>query len=268
MAIAAYYAWNSAGRPLEPARPVRDIVERLKVAFPKGAAASLFSWYADEAHYQADHPQDHTPYSQTPWPVTPNPYPVVFATDVMHRPDLGVDCFKLFDYWIVEARAGRMPWCKYLIWEGWIYDVRAGWAPRGASDHFDHIHISTRTDHQNTTLGAWPLVPGKGDDMPVLIRSRQSGGVYVANYIERRHVKSQDEWNMLKATLGATVDVDEAQLDWYGADVSTGAGGLVLTDEDLAKIEAAAEKGAKEGSPSEQQLVDAAEKGANLAEDS
>lgn len=161
MATAAYYAWNRDGRPLEPAQPVRDIVNRMKAAYPAAAAENLFSWYADDAHYRANHPQDHTPYSETPWPKTPNPYPWVFATDIMHRPDLGLDCFHLFDYWIVEARAGRMPWCKYLIWQGWIYDVRENWAPRGASNHFDHIHISVRTDNQFTGLGAWQLVPGQ-----------------------------------------------------------------------------------------------------------
>lgn len=158
MAVALYYAWDRLGRPLEPCQPIRDVVNRLKVAYPQAATEHLFSWYANEAHYQAEPPQDHTPFSSTGWPKV-SPQWVVFATDVMHRPDLGVDCFVLFNYWIKEARAGRMPWLKYLIWRGKSYDVRSGWIGKDAAGHFDHIHMSARTDHQYTTLGAWKLVP-------------------------------------------------------------------------------------------------------------
>lgn len=163
MAVAVYYSWDRLGRPLEPATPIREIVERLKVAYPR--AASLFSWYANEAHYQAEPPQDHTPYSYDGWPV-PDPQWIVCATDVMHRPDLGVDCGELFAYWIREARASRMPWLKYLIWQARIYDVRHGWQEQRASGHFDHIHLSTRTDHIDTHLGSWSLTPEEIDMTP------------------------------------------------------------------------------------------------------
>ena len=165
MAVALYYAWDRLGRPLEPANPIREIVQRLRVAYPRAAAANLFSWYANEAHYQAEPPQDHTPYSATGWPLV-SPQWVVFATDVMHRTDLGVNCFELFNYWITEARAGRMPWLKYLIWQGRSYDVRSKWVPKDAVGHFDHIHISARTDHQFTSLGTWELIPQEDDVTP------------------------------------------------------------------------------------------------------
>jgi hypothetical protein len=156
MPVAKYYVWDKAGRPITPAKPIREVVERLKVAYPRSGP---FSWYANEAHYQADKPQDHTPFSVTGWPIA-SPYPVVFATDIMHRPMEGVDCFRIFNYWIQEARAGRMPWLKYLIWQGKIYDVRNNWAAQPADDHFDHIHMSARTDYQNASLGSWILTPG------------------------------------------------------------------------------------------------------------
>jgi len=158
MPVAQYYAWDRAGRPVEPARPIRDLVGRLKATFPRAAAKNLFGWYANDAHYQAVPAQDHTPFSQTGWPA-PAPYPVVFATDVMHRPDLGVDCGVLAAYWLAEARAGRMPWLKYLIWQAKIYDVRNGWKAQANSGHHDHIHLSARTDHQHTTLGSWSPLP-------------------------------------------------------------------------------------------------------------
>lgn len=157
MAVAQYNVWVKAGRPLTPAKPIAEIVARLKVAFPHGGP---FSWFANESHYTAVPPGDHTPYSADGWKLKPSPYPIVFATDVMHQPTMGVDCFKLFDYWLAEAKAGRMPWLKYLIWQGHIYDARYNWAQQVSDDHFDHIHISTRTDYQNATLGEWSLVPG------------------------------------------------------------------------------------------------------------
>ena len=167
MATAAYYQWVSVGKPLTPCVPIRQVVERLKVAYPKAAAKNLFSWYANDAHYEAEPAQDHTPFSQTGWPL-PSPWYVVFATDIMHRPDLGVDCNVLFAYWIAEARAGRMRWLKYLIWQGKSYDVRNEWAPRSASGHFDHIHMSTRTDHRDTHLGSWSVTPEEENDLGTL----------------------------------------------------------------------------------------------------
>jgi hypothetical protein len=163
MASQGYYDWVAAGRPLEPCQPVRDLVARLKVAYP--AQANEFSWYADETHYTAEPPQDHTPYSATGWP-WPSPRWVVFATDVMHRPLIGADCNVLFPYWLAEAKAGRMPWLKYMIWQAKRYDVRNNWVPVAAVGHFDHIHLSVRTDHQDTRLGAWSVVPPEDDMTP------------------------------------------------------------------------------------------------------
>lgn len=157
MAYAVYYEWDALGRPLEPAQPIREIVEQMKVAFPK--AAHTFGWGANEAHYQAEPPEDHTPFSATGWP-KPSPQWWVFATDIMHHPEWGVDCDVLFTYWIGEARAGRMPWLKYIIWRATLYDVRNSWRPQPNSGHFDHIHLSGRTDFQFYSLGSWSLLPG------------------------------------------------------------------------------------------------------------
>lgn len=163
MASAAYYRWVSAGRPLTPARPVRDVVDRMKLAYPKAAAKNLFSWYANEAHYQAVPPQDHTPFSATGWPGK-SPEWWVFATDIMHRPDLGVDCTVLFPYWLGEAKAGRFPSLKYIIWQAKLYSIQNNWSPQSNSGHFDHIHLSFRTDYQNVSLGSWSLIPGGSND--------------------------------------------------------------------------------------------------------
>lgn len=161
LATAAYSRWDRDGRPITPSQTIREMVGKLKLAYPR--ATGTFSWYADEAHYQSTVPQDHTPFSVTGWPL-PNPYPVVFATDIMHRVDLGVDCNILFKYWLAEAKAGHTPWRKYIIWQAKLYDVRNNWNPQTNTGHFDHIHLSDRTDWVNRSIGSWEPT---GDTMPL-----------------------------------------------------------------------------------------------------
>jgi hypothetical protein len=211
VAVAAYYSWDRLGRPLEPATPIREIVERLKVAFPR--AKNLFGWYANEAHYTAVPAEDHTPFSQTGWPV-PDPQWVVCATDVMHRPDLGVDCGKLFPYWLAEARAGRTPWVKYLIWQATLYDVRNGWRPQANRGHFDHVHISTRTDHINTHLGSWSLVPG-GDDVSAadVIVGIHNAFQHAANRDDATGRQTADAFNKMVEAALAGRDAEERTRD-------------------------------------------------------
>lgn len=192
MAVAAYYAWDRLGRPLDPAVPIRQFVERMKAGFPR--AAHLFSWHADEAHYQAEPPQDHTPFSATGWPEV-SPFWWVFATDIMHRPDLGVDCNVLFPYWLGEAKAGRMPWLKYMIWQAKRYDVRNAWRPVTSSGHFTHVHHSDRTDHRLTSLGSWDPTGLKkpGDDtVQMLVKNADDGRFWLVDGMGRRPVKP--EW--------------------------------------------------------------------------
>lgn len=231
MPTAVYYTWDSLGRPLTPAQPVREIVAALKAHYPD----ATFSWYADEAHYAANFPEDHTPYSYTGWP-EPCPQWWVCATDVMHRPDLGVDCQAIFDHWITAARAGETPWLKYLIWQARIYDVRYDWEPRGNSGHFDHIHASTRTDHLNTGLGSWNPIPGitTGDgDMLYLVNAPNDFALWLSNGIIRRGVSTQAEaqgWLDQGAVRYENVD-----LDWYGVPVDV----LLSANVDAAAVAAA-----------------------------
>ncbi len=202
MAVAAYSAWKRAGKPVWPANPVKDIVDRLKVAYPAAAAQNLFSWYANEAHLTAVPAQDHTPFSQTGWPLA-SPEWYVFATDVMHRPDLGVDCGALFPYWLSEAKAGRMPWLKYLIWQAKIYDVRNDWRPQSNSGHFDHIHISTRTDHRTTALGSWQLIPHTQElDVPMYCKAVPSGRQIVTNGTSWAWISNPTTWGSHKYVAG------------------------------------------------------------------
>ena len=244
MAVALYYAWDRLGRPLEPCQPIRDTVNRLKLAFPRAAAANLFSWHANEEHYQAEPPQDHTPFSATGWPLD-SPQWVVFATDVMHRPDLGVDCNVLFAYWLAEAKAGRMPWLKYMIWQAKRYDVRNQWRPVASSGHFDHIHKSTRTDHRYTTLGSWSLVPDGDDEMtPAQAQTldRIDGRVTAMLYDMPTNPAFLNERNQLHERLvrmEAKLDAALAAIAAIGTDSPEVAQILAALEEQQAELEAA-----------------------------
>lgn len=159
MAVAAYYTWDAAGRPWREAVWAKETNAKLEAAFPEAVFGSI----GNEAHLQAEPPQDHTPFSQTGWPV-PHPYPWVNAIDVMHNRG-GVDCNVLFPYWLAEAKAGRMPWLKYMIWQAKRYDVRNNWVPVASSGHFDHVHKSGLSSRVTTSIGAWSPLPPGGSDM-------------------------------------------------------------------------------------------------------
>jgi len=176
MAAAMLRVWESQGRPWRLATPLLDMVAKLKAAYPQLVYGTL----GDDAHLNAVPPEDHTPFSATGYPNT-SPYPVVHALDVMHHPESGVDAGKLFAYWLAEAKAGRMPWLKYLIWQARIYDVRNGWRAQASSGHFDHVHLSARTDAENTHLGDWSPVPPMegGHDVPVFVSCQENGGQYM-----------------------------------------------------------------------------------------
>lgn len=233
MAVAQFYAWESDGRPITPATPIREFVERMRVQFPR----DRFGWFADEAHYQANIPQDHTPYSYDGWPVT-NPYPYVFATDVMHHPSLGVDCFVLFNYWLSEAKAGRMPWLKYLIWQAKIYDVRYQWKAQSSVGHFDHAHLSARTDYQFAHLGAWSVVPVAAPLEVNMFLAQISGNpaIYISDGQTYRHLTQPSNLDALRAIGLKTITVGTKALleDLCGQPwrAPTGSGGVSVAEVD------------------------------------
>lgn len=161
MVSAGFNLWEAAGRPITPAQPIAELVAKCKAIWP-GAAAE-FGFYADASHYEADYPEDHTPYSADGWPL-PDPHWVVFATDLMSAAMGGTANTQIvFDHLLASAKDGTAPWIKYLIWDGRIYDVRHGWVPQPADDHYDHIHVSARTDYQHASLGTWSPWPTGSD---------------------------------------------------------------------------------------------------------
>lgn len=160
MATQAFRDWVAAGRPWKLAQPVLDYLDQLHAAGWKSGDVGTIG---DEAHLQAERPQDHTPFSVTGWPVA-NPYPYIHALDAMHHPDRGLDVGPLAAYWLDEARAGRTPWVKYINWRGVQYDTRRNWQPSPVDGHFDHAHVSFRTDWTYRSIGNFAVVK-KGTPM-------------------------------------------------------------------------------------------------------
>jgi hypothetical protein len=179
----------------------------------------------------------------------------VFATDVMHRPDLGVDCRVLSAYWIAEARAGRMPWLKYLNWQGKQYRAkgyagetvafRTAWANSG---HFDHIHLSVRTDYRTASLGSWSLTPGGGDDDMAFGDDDKARLVKIEAMFTNVYGWEIEDVNLarqvpaLLAAIAAKVDVDPAELDAIKQAAAAGVVGAlpVIVDAIIAKLPAGA----------------------------
>lgn len=215
MATAAYYTWVRAGRPLTPAQPVLVVVTRMKSAHPAAASAGCFGWYANDAHYQAEPPEDHTPFSSTEWPI-PCPRYVVFATDVMPHSSYSLEA--LVAWWLSEARAGRVPALKYLIHGDRIYLVWRGFVAdeyRGA--YHAHMHLSFRTDHETDGLGGWdptgltPHLP-KEDDVTLTPDQEKK----LASIPDSFDTLSRQEFGRTGALIG-----DQDTVSWSGAPTPT-----------------------------------------------
>jgi hypothetical protein len=124
----------------------------------------------DERHLQAATPEDHCPFSFTAWPV-PLPDYVICAIDLADG--------RHSDRILADARAGRLPWLKYMNFRGWNYSVKRGWRPVRSSD--GHLHLSGRSDHTWTGLDGYdpfmvpppaapppsPLPAEQGEDMKI-----------------------------------------------------------------------------------------------------
>lgn len=160
MSTQDYKNWVAAGRPFALAHPVADYRDQLWAA---GWGRTDVGTLGNEDHLQAELPQDHCPFSHTGWPEA-NEYPFVCALDAMHHPDRGLDVGPLVTHWLFEALHGRTPWVKYINWQGKQYDVRRNWEPRPISGHYDHAHVSFRTDWTHKGIGDFVVVK-KGSTM-------------------------------------------------------------------------------------------------------
>jgi hypothetical protein len=178
MATQAYYDWLNHGSPWKMATPVREYRNAFLLA---GWPAESLGTIGDKAHLSADRPQDHTPFSVTGWPGA-SPYPYVLAFDAGHNPDAGRDMGPVVAHWLSDARAGKTPWVKYIVWRGQLFDVRNGWSPVSASDHYDHAHVSIRTDWYDKTIGAYAVIPGGSTNMGMSVETFIQTGLQQAGF--------------------------------------------------------------------------------------
>ena len=148
MATQAYRDWVKAGRPWKKATPIDELD---KLARRHGV--QVLGTIGNEDHLTAAKPEDHTPFSTTAWPV-PLPGYIVTAIDISNEHNLGVRLLS-------DARAGRIPWVKYLNFNGQHYDVLQDWKPRPNPDQ--HVHISIRSDWCTRSIGNYdPFTGGSG----------------------------------------------------------------------------------------------------------
>lgn len=216
MATREYHEWVADGRPWKLARPAREMKDRMVAAgWPAKEIGTLGADTKDQL--QNDPPKDHCPFSSTGWPVK-HPYPYVTALDYMHRPEKGLDCNKLFAYRIAEARAGRTPWTKYLIWKATLYHARDGFLPQESSKHFDHIHESIRSDWVDKSIGDWSPLPEEDDDMGAwdvepgkaiaftLLRNEAGGAIHVRDALMKQAL------DRIEAAAAAERERDRAAL--------------------------------------------------------
>lgn len=151
MATTAYNRWVADGRPFRLATPVAMYRNAFYAAgWPNGSIGTI----GDEAHLQAATPQDHTPFSTTGWPVA-HPYPYITAIDVLHGVSRETMLDSIVSYWLSQARMGKTPWVKYIIYKGHSWSVRDGWVQHSAEGHYDHVHVSMRTDYVSASIGDW-----------------------------------------------------------------------------------------------------------------
>jgi hypothetical protein len=139
MATQAYWDWDRAGRPWRLAQPIKELYAQAGAA-GVGRLGTLGS--DDASHLKNDFPQDHTPFSETAWP-DPLPGYVVCACDLEDGP--------WSDRLLARARAGGVPWLKYLNFRGMQFSRKTGWAQRTSSDR--HLHVSGMSNHTWTSLG-------------------------------------------------------------------------------------------------------------------
>lgn len=139
--------WISHGKPDSGlALPLQHVANNL------AAAGYVVYVYPNDAHLDAEPPEDHTYYSETGWPET-SPKWWRHAIDIMPPPagsklpsltQLGQTLFN-------ARQAGNITWLKYMNWpsDGSLaHAVQDRWEPghaRGASSDTGHIHLSSTT---------------------------------------------------------------------------------------------------------------------------
>lgn len=166
MASQGYRDWLKAGRPYALIRPAKSTQATIKKY-----GITVYD-YPNDAHLQANVPEDHTPFSVTGWPVpkgetaaTANQRWKARALDIMPRSDSATHRKENADIarqFIRDRDAGYpgVAWIKYLNWtdedgvckqERWTDASQPNRRTTRSSSDKGHIHISGRSDVDTDT---------------------------------------------------------------------------------------------------------------------
>lgn len=145
--------WIDRGRPDSGlARPLAQLLAVLE-----SAGYTVYE-YPNDAHLDAEPPEDHTYYAETGWPIK-SPKWWRHAIDIMPPTRPGLPSLTVLGQRIFNARqAGQITWLKYMNWPSTgdlSRAVKDTWQPghsRRASSDVGHIHLSSITGVE--TLGA------------------------------------------------------------------------------------------------------------------
>jgi hypothetical protein len=222
--------------------------------------------YPNDAHLDAEPPEDHTYYSETGWPGT-SPKWWRHAIDIMPPPGgRGLPSLRQLGQNIFNARqAGQITWLKYMNWpsDGNLSRaVQDRWEPnhsRGSSSDTGHIHLSSITGVEVLDAAYNPLgivlttSPGGpvvlGDDDILAIADAVAQWATVKGALPATHIGNRVNLNALAGKLDelaaavakpapVTLTLSADQL----AQVLTAIEGVVPT---LAEIDAAVDKAVK-----------------------
>lgn len=221
MTTQAYYDWVRKGKPYTVAKPIQELV-----ALAQSARVAVLGTIGNNEHLLSDNPQDHTPYPLNPYPVKLPGY-VVTACDLAYGPH--------GDQLVADARAGKLPWVKYINHRNVHWDRRDGWKGTYSSDV--HLHVSLMSDHITNTIGNYnPFQGGYGmAGSGITLAWGETLDAYLAR-IERLL------WWPIAAGNDNLVSRSVESL----AILREIAKKVELTDEELGRIEDAARKGASE----------------------
>jgi hypothetical protein len=136
--------WINHGKPDSGlALPLQLVANHLS------AAGYTVYVYPNDAHLDAEPPEDHTYYSETGWPLL-SPKWWRHAIDIM--PDPNLPSLQVIGQRFFDARqAGNITWLKYMNWPSTgnlSFAVQDRWEPnhtRGSSSDTGHIHLSSTT---------------------------------------------------------------------------------------------------------------------------
>lgn len=151
MATSAYHTWVQAGRPWTLARPIAQLK-----TWAQANGIRVLGTIGNEAHLQADFPEDHTPYSFTAWPRQLPGYWVT-AIDLDNANNLGGRI-------LMRAQEGQLPWLKYMNSAGRNYAYADGFRS-GRPNADQHVHLSVFSDELETDIGDFSAI--LEGDMPL-----------------------------------------------------------------------------------------------------